>query len=108
MFQRQHNNTSGSVVRDVCRDLYHDVYRELLAFLTGRVHCRQTAADLTQESYPRVLAARYAGQVVHDPRALLYRAARHAPPAALRRAGGRQRQVVAADAAELPLVRHFR
>lgn len=60
-----------------CRDLYRDVHRELLAFLTGRVRCGHTAADLTQESFARLLAAQQAGQVIADPRALLYSAARH-------------------------------
>lgn len=52
-------------------------YRELLNFLSRSVRDRDTAADLAQESYARVLAAQQAGQSVHDPRALLYRTARN-------------------------------
>ncbi|MFT3803656.1 MAG: sigma factor [Burkholderiaceae bacterium] len=36
-------------------------YRELLGFLSRVVKDRDTAADLTQESYARVLAARQGG-----------------------------------------------
>lgn len=52
-------------------------YRELLGFLTRSVKDRDLAADLTQESYVRVLAAQQAGRSVLAPRALLYRAARN-------------------------------
>ncbi|MFN3438782.1 MAG: RNA polymerase sigma factor [Acidovorax sp.] len=52
-------------------------YSELLNFLSRSVGDRHTAADLTQESYARVLAAQQAGQAVRDPRALLYRIARN-------------------------------
>jgi RNA polymerase sigma factor (sigma-70 family) len=52
-------------------------YRELLNFLSRSVSDRDTAADLAQESYARVLAAQQAGQSVRDPRALLYRTARN-------------------------------
>lgn len=52
-------------------------YRELLNFLSRTVSDRDTAADLAQESYARVLAVQQAGQSVHDPRALLYRTARN-------------------------------
>lgn len=52
-------------------------YRELLNFLSRAVRDRDMAADLAQESYARVLAAREAGQSQHDPRALLYRTARN-------------------------------
>ncbi|BFO55183.1 MULTISPECIES: RNA polymerase sigma factor [Comamonadaceae] len=52
-------------------------YRELLGFLSRAVKDRDTAADLTQESYARVLAVQQSGQPVHDPRALLYRTARN-------------------------------
>lgn len=37
-------------------------YRELLNFLHRQVDDRDTAADLAQESYARVLAAEHAGQ----------------------------------------------
>ena len=52
-------------------------HRELLNFLTRRLSDRDTAADLAQESYARVLAARSSGQAVLDMRALLYRTARN-------------------------------
>lgn len=52
-------------------------YRELLNFLHRQVDDRDTAADLAQESYVRVLAAQHAGQPVLDGRALLYRTARN-------------------------------
>lgn len=52
-------------------------YRELLGLLSRVVGDRDTAADLTQESYARVLAAQQAGRPAQDPRALLYRTARN-------------------------------
>lgn len=52
-------------------------YRELLRFLQGAVKDRETAADLAQESYARVLAAQQAGETIAEPRALLYRTARN-------------------------------
>lgn len=52
-------------------------YRELLSFLSRALKDRDTAADLTQESYARVLAAQQAGQQVGNPRALLYQTARN-------------------------------
>ena len=64
-------------------------YRELLNFLSRAVRDRDAAADLTQESYARVLAAQRAGQAVQDPRALLYRTARNLVIDRHRRAGVR-------------------
>lgn len=52
-------------------------HHELLNFLTRQVRDRDTAADLAQESYVRVLSAQSAGQAVRDMRALLYRTARN-------------------------------
>ncbi|MDZ7863435.1 sigma-70 family RNA polymerase sigma factor [Acidovorax sp.] len=52
-------------------------YRELLNFLHRQVGDRDTAADLAQESYARVLSAQHTGQPVLDGRALLYRTARN-------------------------------
>lgn len=55
-------------------ECYH---RELLNFLTGLVRDTDAAADLTQESFARVLSAQAAGLAVIDPRALLFRTARN-------------------------------
>ena len=52
-------------------------YRELLRFLQGTVRDRDTAADLAQESYARVLAVQQSGEAITEPRALLYRTARN-------------------------------
>lgn len=52
-------------------------HRELLNFLTRQVKDRDTAADMAQESYARVLTAQLGGQAVMDVRALLYRVARN-------------------------------
>lgn len=52
-------------------------YRELLRFLQGTVRDRETAADLAQESYARVLAVQQSGETIDEPRALLYRTARN-------------------------------
>lgn len=52
-------------------------YRELLRFLQRAVKDRDTAADLAQESYARVLAVQQSGEAIAEPRALLYRTARN-------------------------------
>lgn len=52
-------------------------HTELLNFLCRLVRDRDTAADLTQESFLRVLSAQSLGQAVVEPRALLYRVARN-------------------------------
>jgi RNA polymerase sigma factor (sigma-70 family) len=52
-------------------------HRELLNFLSRQVRDRDTAADLVQESFLRVLSAQSSGQAVLDMRALLYRVARN-------------------------------
>jgi len=52
-------------------------HRELINFLTRQGKDRDTAADLTQESYVRVLALQQRGEQVQDLRALLYRTVRN-------------------------------
>jgi len=52
-------------------------HTELLGFLIRQVGDRDLAADLTQESCLRVLVAQRQGQVIRNPRALLYRTARN-------------------------------
>ncbi len=52
-------------------------YRELLRFLDRSVNDREVAADLAQESYARLLAVQQSGEVIAEPRALLYRTARN-------------------------------
>jgi RNA polymerase sigma-70 factor (ECF subfamily) len=51
-------------------------YRELLNFCTRAVRDRDTAADVVQESYARVLAVQRSGQPIPEPRALLHQTAR--------------------------------
>lgn len=52
-------------------------YRELMRFLTGRVKDRDTASDIAQESYMRVLSMHDAGTPITNARSLLYRTARN-------------------------------
>jgi RNA polymerase sigma factor (sigma-70 family) len=52
-------------------------YRELLNHFTHAVKDRDSAADIVQEAYVRVLALQQSGQVVLQPRALLYHTARN-------------------------------
>lgn len=52
-------------------------HRELISFLTRQGKDRDTAADLTQESYVRVLALQQRGEPVQDLRALLFRTVRN-------------------------------
>lgn len=58
----------------VVLERYH---RELLNFLVRQVRDGDAAADMTQESFARVLSAQAAGLAVVDPRALLFRTARN-------------------------------
>ncbi len=53
-------------------------YRDLLNFCLRKVRDRDTAADLAQESYARVLSMQQAGQVIREPAALLKQVALHA------------------------------
>jgi len=46
-------------------------------FLSRQVGCRDTAADLAQESFARVISAQQAGVAITDLRALLFRTARN-------------------------------
>lgn len=87
-------------------ELYH---RELLNFLTRQVNDRDTAADLTQESFLRVLAAQSGGQAIVDMRALLYRTARNLVIDQHRRAVHRQHHNIdALDEVDQPLApRHM-
>lgn len=52
-------------------------YQELLNYFARMVRSRDGAADLVHEAYARVLALQQTGQVIHQPRALLYRTARN-------------------------------
>ncbi|QGZ65158.1 sigma-70 family RNA polymerase sigma factor [Paraburkholderia acidisoli] len=52
-------------------------YRELVRFLSRLVNDGDTAADIAQESYVRVLSLRNTGAAISDPRGLLYRTARN-------------------------------
>lgn len=65
-------------------------YRELLHFCLRKVKDHDTAADLVQESYARVLAMQQAGQAVLEPRALLRQVALNAKIDMDRRAQIRQ------------------
>jgi len=57
--------------------MFERYYRELQNFLARKVNDRDTASDLVQESYVRVLALQQSGELIGDPRALLYRVARN-------------------------------
>ncbi|MBP6899260.1 MAG: sigma-70 family RNA polymerase sigma factor [Burkholderiaceae bacterium] len=84
-------------------------HRELLNFLSRQVNDRDTAADLAQESFVRVLSAQSSGRAVLDLRALLYRTARNLVIDLHRRAVHRQHlDLHALDEHEQPLApRHL-
>lgn len=84
-------------------------YRELLNFLHRQVNDRDTAADLAQESYARVLAVQHAGRPVLDVRALLYSTARNLVTDQYRRAEVRRHESLdAIDEPDQPLApRHL-
>jgi RNA polymerase sigma factor (sigma-70 family) len=52
-------------------------YRELRRFLSRMVNDSDTASDIAQESYARVLSITRSGRVIENPRALLYRTGRN-------------------------------
>lgn len=52
-------------------------YRELLNFCARSLKNRESAADLVQETYARLLTLGRRGEPVTDPRAFLYRTARN-------------------------------
>jgi RNA polymerase sigma-70 factor (ECF subfamily) len=82
--------------------VFERYYRELLNFLSRSVRDRETAADLAQESYVRVLAAQQAGRPIRDPRALLYRTARNLVIDQHRRSYARHEELSAPDDAPGP------
>lgn len=65
-------------------------YRDLLNFCRGKTGNRETAADLAQESFARVLGMQQAGQAIQHPAALLRRVATHAKVDMDRRAAVRE------------------
>lgn len=69
-------------------------HKELLNFLARQVNDRETAAELAQESYARVLAAQASGKAITDARALLFRTARNLVTDQYRRAAFRRHENV--------------
>lgn len=65
-------------------------YRELLSFCLRKAKDQDTAAELAQESYARVLQMQHQGQAILDPRALLKQVALHLKIDMDRRASVRQ------------------
>ncbi|MDR5836283.1 sigma-70 family RNA polymerase sigma factor [Caballeronia sp. LZ034LL] len=78
-------------------------YRELLRFLSRRVKDTDTASDIAQESYARVLALHASGTAINDARGLLYRTARNLVIDTFRRASVRTQHVVELDDDHEPL-----
>ncbi len=52
-------------------------YRELLHYFYRMTGGKDTAADIVQETYARVLSAQKSGTVITQPRAMLYRTAKN-------------------------------
>ena len=52
-------------------------YRELIRYFTRKAGDADTAADVVQEAYARLLHMQMRGGVITEPRALLYRAGRN-------------------------------
>lgn len=75
-------------------------YRELLNHLTRMMKDRDSAADIVQEAYVRVLALQQSGQAVSQPRALLYHTARNLVIDGHRRSEVRGENASAGDAPE--------
>ncbi|QEI06894.1 RNA polymerase sigma factor [Pigmentiphaga aceris] len=69
-------------------------YRDLLKFCLRKVRDRDTAADLAQESYARVLSMEQSGQVIAEPAALLRTVALRAKIDLDRRAELRQHESI--------------
>lgn len=57
--------------------MFEPYYQELQAFLARKTGDHDMAADIVQESYARVLTMHRSGELVTEPRALLYRVARN-------------------------------
>ncbi|MEK7943702.1 sigma-70 family RNA polymerase sigma factor [Pigmentiphaga sp. YJ18] len=57
--------------------MHERYYRELLRYFTRRAGNGDTAADVVQEAYARVLALQRTGASVFEPRAVLYQAGRN-------------------------------
>lgn len=76
----------------LCPFVLERYYRELLNFCLRKVRDRDTAADLAQESYARVLGMQRAGKVIDQPAALLKQVALNAKIDLDRRAQLRQHE----------------
>ncbi|MFT3803150.1 MAG: RNA polymerase sigma factor [Burkholderiaceae bacterium] len=78
-------------------------YRELFNYCLRKVKDPETAADIAQESYARLLSVQQAGQTVIDPRSLLKKVALHLKIDLDRRAEVRQHDDIdALDETNLP------
>jgi RNA polymerase sigma factor (sigma-70 family) len=88
---RRRTDWTGSIHTDSVVERY---YRELLRFLSRLVKDGDTASDIAQESYVRVLTLRDSGATISDPRGLLYRTARNLVIDTHRRATVRAQSVV--------------
>lgn len=84
-------------------------YRDLLHFCLRKAQDCDTAADLAQESFARVLAMQKAGQVILDPRALLRQVALRAKIDLDRRAQVRRHEDIDAldEASQPAAARHL-
>lgn len=92
-------STGGSLIPPgTGPSVFERYYRELLNFIARKVNDRDAAADLAQESYARVIAMQRSGELVADPRALLYRVARNLLIDNHRRANVREHEDLAAVA----------